>query len=227
MLFTLPCFSMEIFQVQPVFDEQIETQIEDLATVINKGLKEGDFVTLAKTCEEGYKRKKTGSPESIKKYNDMFLAFAIQTNLGAYELSRDEKYAKKAYKLSKKAVKDKTSQLYAIQANILMASYKPRLKQMTKAYDLFRANDLDKAMAFYPQYEALYNRGVEFQKQKADARKQKIRNAVYITLLGVAAGCKGYSEGAANASRVYSTPTTYRATTSQVGNTSYTTIYGY
>ena len=221
MLFALPCFSMEIFQVQPVFDEQIEAQIEDLTVVINKGLKEGDFVTLAKTCEEGYKRKKTGNPESIKKYNDMFLAFAIQTNLGAYELSRDEKYAKKAYKLSKKAVKDKTTQLYAIQANILMASYKPRLKQMTKAYDLFRANDLNKAMAFYPQYEALYNRGVEFQQQKADARKQKIRNAVYMTLLGVAAGCKGYGEAATNANR------TYYATTNQVGNTTYTTIRGY
>jgi hypothetical protein len=226
-ILAIPSFAMEIYQVQPVYDEQIEAQIQDLSLIIDKGLKEGDFVTLAKTCEEGYKRKKVGNPESIKKYNDMFLAFAIQTNLGAYELSREEKYAKKAYKLSKKAVEDKTTQLYAIQANILMASYKPILKQMSKAYDLFRANDLDKAMAFYPQYEALYNRGVEIQQQKIDARKQKIRNAVYITLLGVAAGCKGYSEGAANASRVYSTPTTYRATTSQVGNTSYTTIYGY
>jgi hypothetical protein len=224
---------MEIFQVQPVFDEQMEVQLEDLAKVIDKGLKEGDFVTLARACEEGYKREKIGNPESIKKYNDMFLAYAIQSNLGAYELSRDEKYAKKAYKLSKKAVKDRTTQLYAIQVNILMASYKPRLKQMAKAYDLFRANNLDKAIAFYPQYEALYNRVIEFQKQKADARKQKIRNAVYITLMGIAAGCKGYGQGVTNANQIYApsttykAPTTYQATTRQIGNTSYTTITGY
>ena len=30
---------MEIFKVQPVYDEQIEAQIEDLSTIINKGLK--------------------------------------------------------------------------------------------------------------------------------------------------------------------------------------------
>lgn len=218
LMFISPCLSMEIFKVQPVYDEQIEAQIEDLSTIINKGLKEGDFVTLAKTCEEGYKRKKTGNPESIKKYNDMLLAFAIQSNLGAYELTRNEKYAKKAYKLSKIAVKDKTTQLYAIQANILMASYKPRLEQMTKAYDLFRANDLNKAMAFYPQYEALYNRGLEIKQQKIDAKKQKLRNAAYITLMGIAAGCSGYAKGA---------PRTYNATSTQVGNYTYTTIYGY
>lgn len=225
LMFISPCLSMEIFKVQPVYDEQIEAQIEDLSTIINKGLKEGDFVTLAKTCEEGYKRKKTGNPESIKKYNDMLLAFAIQSNLGAYELTRNEKYAKKAYKLSKIAVKDKTTQLYAIQANILMASYKPRLEQMTKAYDLFRANDLNKAMAFYPQYEALFNRGVELQKQKADARKQKIRNATYMTLMGIAAGCRGYSQGYNN--YYNSAPRTYSATSTQVGNYTYTTINGY
>lgn len=225
LMFISPCLSMEIFQVQPVYDEKIEAQIEDLIPIINQGLKEGDFITLAKTCQEGYKRKKTGNPESIKKYNDMLLAFAIQSNLGAYELSRNEKYAKKAYKLSKKAINDRTNQLYAIQANILMASYKPRLKQMTKAYDLFRANDLNQAMAFYPQYEALYNRGVEIQQQKLDAKKQKIRNAAYITLMGVAAGCKGYSQGYNN--YYNSAPKTYHATSTQVGNYTYTTIRGY
>lgn len=231
-LFVLPVFAMEFEQVKIFYNEEIESQMSYVTKTITECLPKGDFYTIAKTCEDAYKKQKMGNPQAIKQYNDMLLAFAIQCNLANYELSKQEKYAKKAYKLSNKAIDDETTQIYPIQANIFMASYKPRLKQMTKAFDLYRKNDLNKAMAFYPIYENLYNKGVEIKKEKQNVRKQKLRNAFYITMMGIAAGCSGYAQGYSN---YYSqpnttttrTPTMYNATTRQIGNTTYTTIQGY
>lgn len=220
--FSMPSFALDIYKIEPVYNQNIETQLQDVIQVIKEALPKGDYKTLSKAVSDGYKRKKTGDIEAIKKYNNMFSAFAIQNNLALYELTREEKYARKAYKWSKISIEDKTDQLFSIQSNILMASYKPNLKQMTNAYDLFREVDLEEANKFLPTYQKLYERGIEIKKQKLDAKKQKARNIMYGMLLGIAAGCSGYAAGARN-----STPKMYNATSSQIGNTTYTTIYGY
>ena len=231
-LFVLPVLAMEFEQVKIFYNEEIESQMSYVTKTITECLPKGDFYTISKTCEQAYKKPKNGDYKAIKQYNDMVLAFAIQCNLANYELSKQEKYAKKAYKLSNRAINDKTTQIYPIQVNILMASYKPNLKQMVKAFDLYREKDLNKAMAFYPLYEDLYNRGVEIKKEKQDIRNQKIRNAFYLTMIGIAAGCSGYAQGYNNYYSQNNTtkikyPTTYNATSRQVGNTTYTTIQGY
>lgn len=227
--FAMPSFAIEIYQIKPVNDKNIEMQISDISNIITEALPKGDYKTLSKAVADGYKRQKTGDAKAIKKYNDMFSAFAVQTNLALYELTREEKYARKAYKWSKISVEDKTDQLFSIQSNILMASYKPNLKQMTKAYDLFREVNLEEANKFLPTYQKLYERGIEIKKQKLDAKKQKARNVMYGMLLGIAAGCRGYAAGAGSNATYNrnSSPTMYNATSRQVGNTTYTTIYGY
>ena len=220
----LPCMALEFAPIEPVYDEQIEMQLKDINLQIEKALAEGDYKLITELLETAYNSKKSGSPEIIKKYNDMFSAFAIQTNLAQFELTQEQKYAKKAYKWSKIAVKDETSQLYSIQANIFMASYKPNKKQMTKAFTLYRKRNLKQAMDFLPEYQKLYDNAIEIKKQKADSRKAKIRNIFYYTMVGVAAGAKGYSESYQKNQQMFTN--THRSTTCRTyGNTLYCDSY--
>lgn len=228
----MPSFAFDIYKIEPVYNENIETQLQDVIQVIKEALPKGDYKSMNKAVVEGYKREKKEDPKEIKKYNDLFSAFAIQTNLALFELTQEKKYAKRAYKWSKIAVDDKTTQLYSIQTNILMASYKPNLKQMTKAYDLFREINLKEATDFMPDYQKLYQHSAKIKQEKLDAKKQKVRNALYYTLMALSAGCKSYGEGLQKQSQNYynsinRTPTMYNATSRQIGDTTYTTIYGY
>lgn len=188
----------QVATIKPYYDETIENQITDLTNQIPQALAQGNYKLLSEIFEIAYNREKTGNPESIKLYNDLFSAYAIQTNLAEFELTQNKKYAEKAYEWSKQAIDDNTNQIYAIQANILMASSKPNLKQMTKAFELYRKINLKEAMEFYPQYQTLYDKAVEIKQQKNETRKAKFKNILYVTLMGISAGASSYGQSMQN-----------------------------
>lgn len=186
-------------------DENIENQLGKTFELLEKAKKTNNLELYFEACEKGYNQKKKGSPQSIKIYNDLLSAYAIEYSLQRYQLTKDKKFFNRAYKWSQIAVNDRTSQIYSIRADILLASLFLEPKEMQKAYDLYRAVDIEGAKEYQAEYLETYQATMEYIKDKSDSRKSKWVNALKTSGLvlcrGLAAFGQGYSNYAQNRAR--------------------------
>lgn len=194
-------------------DEQIEQQLEYIAPILEKAQKNNDLRLYIKASERAYYTKKSGNIDNVKRYNDYFSALAIEYSLQRYELTKQDFYLENAYYWSKRAIKDKTNQIYSIRAAIMLASAKLNLKNMTKAYDLYREIDLEGANKFKQDYLNQYDLTM-----KLIAQRSEERNRCWAAgLAALGAGLQGVAQ---------SQPRTYSSTSIQYGNHTYTTFQG-
>jgi len=181
------CYATEIvninFNLQT--DENIEKQMTPIFSVLEEAKMNNDLDKYIEACERGYKLKKTGNPKSIKIYNDILSASAIEYNLQAYQINKDKKYLNHAYKWSKIAIDDRTEQVYSIQAAIILAGFKLDLDSMKKAYKLYRTVDIEGAERYLDDYQNTYNATKNLIIEKSNNRKNKWRNALYNAALGI------------------------------------------
>lgn len=185
--------------IEPILDEAGRTKNEDL---------------YIKAAVKGYKLNKKGDVKIIKQYNDMFSATIIGYALQRYDLTKNNKYLKIAHKWAKIAIDDRTEQIYAIKAGIMISAQLLDKDTLIKSYDLLRCIDEKEADKYYNDYQKLLSQVDQSIKYNRELRNQRI---IYgLQVMGSSMQAAGNSMGA-------SRPVHY--TTTQVGNTLYTTGY--
>lgn len=222
-----PIFANEVVTINfdlPT-DENIEKQLQEIMPLLEEAHRDNDIDKYYKVATKGYNLKKTGNPQNIKIYNDILSASAIEYSLQNYDLTKEKKYLKRAYKWSKIAVKDRTNQIYSIQAAIILAGAHLNLKNMTKAYKLYMAVDPQGAENFYNDYQSAYNSTKGMIKDRSAKRKRIWANVLYSLGTGISAGANGYSNALRNQTNTYSAPRSTNTTCRTIGNTLYCNSY--
>lgn len=186
-LFNISAFSSEpaTIDINLPIDENIEKQMQPIFSIIEEAKIDNDLDKYIEASEKGYRIKKIGKPQNIKVYNDFLSASAIEYNLQAYEITKDKKYLNHAYNWAKIAIKDKTTQIYSIQAAIMLAGYKLDLESMKNAYKLYRTIDLEGAEKYLTEYQNTYNATKQLINEKTEKRKNAWRKALYTLGVGL------------------------------------------
>ena len=165
-------------------DDNLNEQLKPIINLYNEAAKTNDLEQFYKITVKGYKYKKTGNIEKIKQYNDVFAAAAIQFSAQKYDISKERKYLLRAYKWSKIAVKDRTTQIFAIKSDIILASMFLEPKEMVKAYELYRAVDLNSAEMFKDKFSNIYDATKEYIAQRNE--KKRLAWAGALKIMGFA-----------------------------------------
>lgn len=197
-------------------DSKIEQQLDRIIPILEqaKATNNPELYYIAST--KGYKIKKTGDIGNIKKINDFLSASSIEYALQCYELTKDKKYLNKAYKWSKIAIDDRSTQIYSIHAAIVLAGFKLNLKNMQKAYMHYRAIDAEGAEEYYPKYQEAYKQTQQMIFNRSQERRQRWAYALY----SLSNGLNSFSSGMQNAYRNQSHTSCYT-----IGNTLYCNSY--
>lgn len=185
--FNVSAFSNETATINvnlPV-DENIEKQMQSVFSILEEAKINNDLDKYIEACEKAYRIKKIGKLQNIKIYNDFLLASVIEYNLQAYQINKEKKYLNQAYKWSQIAIKDKTTQIYSIQAAIILSGYKLDLEGMKNAYKLYRTIDIEGAEKYLPEYQNTYNVTKQLINEKSEKRKNAWRRALYALSVGV------------------------------------------
>lgn len=192
LLSIVPSFADKTISINLDFpqDKNIEKQIYKIKPIIEQAITSNDPKLYYEAASKAYNIKKQGDSVNIKKTNDILSALSIEYALQYYEITKDKKYLKKAYKWSKIAIKDETTQIYSIQAAIVLASFNLNLKEMTKAYMLYRKIDIEGAEEYYPKYKEVYNQTSNMVKNRSEERRLNW----LIALCTLGAGLGGYSQ---------------------------------
>lgn len=200
--FVLYSFGADNINVDFPMDENIENQLSSVFPILDYAKKNNDIEAYYEASVKGYNTKKVGNSKNIKIYNDIFSASAIEYSLQKYELTKEKKYLSRAYKWSKIAVKDRTSQVYAIKTDIALASLFLEPQEMTKAYDLYRAIDLKGAKQFQTEYMEAYEATLAYKKENNANIRAKwingIKKIMYFVCVGVSGMGSAYSNAAYN-----------------------------
>lgn len=167
-----------------------------------------------------------------KNIKDTTYMWLIAKNIERFEVTKEQKYLKDGYKWSKIAVKEKTNDIFSLKSAIMLASLNINPKLIIKSYDTLCEVNLEECKSFKPNYDELLENTKKYKVQKKQEIKEKwvngLKNVGSVLLVGIAGFGAGYSSAYSNSySNTVKTPTMYNATSRQIGNTTYTTIYGY
>lgn len=197
-------------------EKEIEKLMLPCANMLHEAAQNSSSKKYVQACECMLKQDISSLDEQTQKdFKNTVYSLYITNALDSHKITKRKKYLNKAYKISKKAVKNEIKDVNTLKTSIMISSFKGSPKNTSKAYTQMCEANRDECNAFYSDYDEMYNQSKLQQKEN----RKWIKTAALVLFIGLAAFGGAYAgANAANNKKKSVTCTT-------IGNTTYCNEY--
>ena len=197
-------------------EKEIEALMLPCANMLHEAAQNSSSKKYVQACNCMLKQDISSLDEQTQKdFKNTVYALYISNALDSHKIAKQKKYLNKAYKISKKAVKNEIEDINALKTSIMISSFKGSPKNTSKAYTQMCEANRDECTAFYNEYDEMYNQS----KLQQKANRKWIKTTALVLFIAMAAFGGAYAgANAANNKKKSVTCTT-------IGDTTYCNEY--
>jgi hypothetical protein len=196
--------------------EEIEKALAPCANLISEAAQNKSSKKYVKACECALKQDVSFLDEQTEKdFKNTVYSVYISNALDSHKITKQKKYLNKAFKASKKTVKNENRNINTLKTSMAVATFKGSPKDTSKAYTQMCEVNRNECESYYSEYDEMYNQSITKQKEN----RKWIKTTALVLLIGLAAFGGAYA--GANAANNKKKSMTCRT----IGNTTYCDEY--
>lgn len=212
-----PVFAELVFTENILKNEkEIEKLMMPCSSLFSEAAKNSSSQKYVQACECALKQDISSLDELTQRdLNNTFYSIYILNALDTHKITKQKKYLNKAYKASKKAVKNEIEDINILKTSMMISTLKGSPKNTTKAYTQMCEANKNECTSYYTEYDEMYN-------QSKAQRKENLRwikNTGWVLLAALVIFGGAYA--GANAANKKKRNVTCRT----IGNTTYCNEY--
>ncbi len=212
-----PVFAESVFTDNVLKNEkEIENLMSPCANIMHEATQNSSSKKYVQACNCILKQDISSLDKQTQKdFKNAIYAIYISNALDSHKITKQKKYLNKAYKISKKAVRNEISNIDTLKTSIMISSFKGSPKNTTKAYAQMCEANRDECSLFYDEYDEMYNQSKLQQKEN----RKWIKTTALVLFIAMAAfgGAYAGANSANNKKR--------SITCNTIGNTTYCNEY--
>lgn len=150
-------------------EKEIEKLIYPCSSIFSEAAQNSSSKKYVQACECALKQDISSLDEETQKdlTNTLYSIYIINA-LDSHKVTKQKKYLNKAYKVSKKAIKNEIEDINILKTSMMISAFKGSPRATSKAYTQMCEANRDVCEAYYNEYDELYN-------QSKIQRKENLR----------------------------------------------------